>query len=218
MNQLRTYGIAASRAFRPLWTACELAIDFEHISQGYRHGATRNPAFLEVNPNGHIPVLTEIRGGTLITVWESMACSLYLADVYGKADGLDLSPASPAEKAQALRWSFWTVTELEKDTLSILMHRIAMPEAERKPEVAETAEKRLMLPLGVLEQHLIAQQTNAYVYLAGSRFTIADLCVASVVSWARAASPAFWERFPSTQAWLRDCLARPAHQQARNLP
>jgi hypothetical protein len=27
-------------------------------------------------------VLTEIRGETLIMVWESMACSLYLGDVY----------------------------------------------------------------------------------------------------------------------------------------
>jgi len=91
MNQLRIYAIAASRALRPLWTACELAIDFEHIPQGYRHGATRNPAFLEVNPNGHIPVLTEIRGGTLRKAWESMACSLYLADVYRSLRPLNAS-------------------------------------------------------------------------------------------------------------------------------
>jgi len=218
MNQLRIYGISASRAIRPLWTACELGINFDHSPQHYRGGATRSAEFLAINPNGHIPVVTEVRDGKSITVWESMACALYLADTYGKADGTDISPASPAEKADALRWVFWVVTEVEKDALSVLMHRLAMPEEERRTEIAEAAEKRLKIPLGILEQHLRHQQEHKQNMLAGTRFTIADLCVASVLSWARAADQAFWDAYPTTQGWLRSCLARPAHKQARALP
>ena len=218
MNQLTIYGTSASRAIRPLWTACELAIDFQHLPQPYHGGATRNPAFLAINPNGHIPVLTDFGDGETITVWESMACSLYLSQTYGKADGVDLSPANRAEHAQALRWAFWTVTEIEVDALSSLMHRKAMPEAERRIALAEAAEKRLSAPLSVLEQHLSSQKACGSSYISGSRFTIADLCVASVLSWVRFADHEFWKAFRKCQAWLGECLGRIAYKRARALP
>ena len=79
------------------------------------------------------------------------------------------------------------MTECEADALTVLMHRMAMPADRRKPELAEAAEKRLAVPLRVLEQHLAAQQARGQSHLAAERFTIADLCVASVLNWARPA-------------------------------
>lgn len=211
---LKIYGIGPSRAARPIWTALELGVPFDLISTPYAGGATRTPEFLAINPNGHIPVLIDERAGGAITVWESMACALYIARVHGKADGQTIAPATPREEAEALRWSFWTVSELEADALTVLMHRMAMPEDQRKPELADKAESRLKVPLTVLEKHLQAQHAKGEAYLAANRFTVADLCVASVASWVRPAA-ALLAQYPALSAWLKVCLDRPAQAQAR---
>ena len=107
---LTIYGIGASRASRPFWAALELGVPFEHIVQSYKDGGTRTPEFLAINPNGHIPAMVDERPEGKVTVWESMACALYIARVHGRADGQSITPSSAREEAEALRWSFWTVT------------------------------------------------------------------------------------------------------------
>lgn len=213
---LKIYGISASRAVRPLWVASELGLTFEHVTMTYKGGTTRTPEFLALNPNGHIPVVVDERPEGKVTVWESMACALYIARVHGQADGQSITPATPREEAEALRWSFWTVTELESDALSVLMHRMAMPEDQRKPELADKAEGRLKVPLAVLEKHLHAQNANGEAYLAANRFTVADLCVASVANWIRPA-PGLLQEYPAVNAWLKSCLDRPAHVKSRSM-
>lgn len=211
---LTIYGITASRAVRPLWVAAELGLAFRHVPTPYQGGATRTPEFLALNPNGHIPVVVDHRPDGDVVVWESMACALYLARHHGRPDGRSLTPATPREDAEALRWSLWTVTEVEKDALTVLAHRVAMPADQRKPELAEAAERRLAVPLRVLEQHLAAQAARGEAHLAAERFTVADLCVASVLNWARPARE-LMATYPRTEAWLGSCMARPAYRQLR---
>lgn len=211
---LTIYGIPASRASRPLWAAHELGLPFEHVAMPYTGGATRTPTFLAINPNGHIPVVVDQRppeeGGEVV-VWESMACTLYLARHHGRPDGVSITPANPGEDAEALRWSFWAVTETEADALTVLMHRMIMPADRRKPELAAAAERRLAVPFKVIEQHLQRQHDQGQDYLAAARFTVADLCVASVLNWARPAS-SLMAAHPLTRAWLMRCVHRPAHR------
>lgn len=211
---LTIYGIAASRAVRPLWVAEELNLPYTHGSVPYLNGGARTPEMLALNPNGHIPVLKDARPEGDVIVWESMACALYLARVHGKADGVDISPATAAEEADALRWSFWAVTELEKDALTVLMHRVAMPAEQRKAALADAAEKRLAAPLGVLEQHLAAQQAKGQLWLAANRFTVADVCVCTVAAWALPARH-LMASLPLTADWIQRCQARPAQQALR---
>lgn len=213
---LKIYGIGASRAARPLWAALELGLSFEHIPTPYAGGATRTPEFLALNPNGHIPVVVDERPEGALTVWESMACALYIARVHGNPDGQSITPANAREEAEALRWSFWTVSELEKDALTVLMHRMAMPPDQRKPELADQAESRLKVPLAVLEKHLQTQNAHGEAYLAANRFTVADVCVASVASWIRPAG-ALLAQYPSVSSWLQACVDRPAQKQARSM-
>lgn len=213
------HGIAASRALRPLWAATELGLDFTHVPTPYQGGATRTPAFLALNPNGHIPVVVDARpaaeGGEVV-LWESMACALYIARHHGVVDGVSITPANPREDAEALRWSFWVMGACEADALTVLMHRVAMPEARRKPALADAAERRLAVPLRVLESHLAQQQVRGQAHLAAGRFTVADLCVASVLQWLRPARD-LMAAHPLTRQWLRGCLHRPAFAAAQAL-
>jgi glutathione S-transferase len=195
----------------------ELGVPFEHIAMTYKAGATRTPEFLALNPNGHIPVVCDERPEGTVTVWESMACALYIVRVHGQPNGQSITPATPREEAEVLRWSFWTVTELEKDALTVLMHRMAMPADQRKPELAEQAENRLKMPLAVLEAHLQAQHAQGQAHLAANRFTVADVCVASVANWIRPA-PSLLAQYPAVSGWLHACMEREAQKRVRALP
>lgn len=211
---LTIYGIPASRAVRPLWAATELGLDFQHVELAYQNRGTRTPEFLAINPNGHVPALVDARPEGEVVVWESMACALYIARHHGKADGTSITPATPREDAEALRWSFWAVTEAEADALTVLMHRLVMPLERRKPDLADAAERRLAVPLRVIEQHLQRQQAAGQDHLAAARFTVADLCVASVLNWSRP-SKVLMDAHPLAHAWIRRCMARPAYLAVR---
>ena len=213
---LTIYGIPASRAVRPLWAATELGLHFRHVELAYLGGGTRTPEYLAINPNGHVPAVVDARPEGDVVVWESMACALYIARHHGVSDGESITPATPREDAEALRWSFWAVNEAEADALTVLMHRLVMPEERRKPELAAAAERRLAVPLRVIERHLQGQQAAGQAFLAAARFTIADLCVASVLNWARPAQGLITAH-PLTSDWIKRCINRPAYLAAKAL-
>jgi len=52
MSSLKIYGIARTRAFRALWMAKELGLDYEHDPVEIGDAGARTPEFLAINPNG----------------------------------------------------------------------------------------------------------------------------------------------------------------------
>jgi glutathione S-transferase len=201
---LKIYGVARSRAFRTLWMAKELGLDYEHVKVDFATGETRTPAHLALNPNGQVPVIDD----NGVVLWESMAINLYFAKKYGAGT---LYPTRLEDEARAWQWSFWGMTEVERPVLTALFNRAIVPENERDAAAADAAEKELAQPLGVLDSAL-GRSAN----LLGDNFTVADLNVASILSWARPAqidmSP-----FPKTAEWLKNCAERPAARAARQL-
>lgn len=134
-----------------------------------------------------------------------------MARHHGRGNGSDLAPASPAEDAEALRWAFWAMTELEADALTVLMHRRGLPPERRDADRLAAAEQRVRGPLAVLEAHLQVQAQRGWPHLAAERFTVADVCVASVANWVRS-SPELMYAFPHVHEWLQRCHARPAYR------
>jgi glutathione S-transferase len=202
---LKIWGVARSRAFRTLWMAAELGLDYELVKVDFADGGTHRPEFLAINPNGHVPVIDDAG----FRLWESMAINLYLAKKYGSGEG-GLYPRQLEDEARAWQWSFWGMTEVERPALTVLLNRIG-PEDRRDAAAADAAEHALAAPLAVLDGAVAASP-----YLLGERFTVADLNVASILSWARQGrvdlSP-----FPRAEAWLKACHDRPAARAAREL-
>src|SRR5580692_7051923 len=141
---LKIYGVARSRAFRTLWMAKELGLDYEHVKVDFAIGETRTPAHLALNPNGHVPVIDDDG----FVVWESMAINLYLAKKY--ADG-SLYPSRVEDEARTWQWSFWGMTEVERPVLTALFHRAILPENQREAALADKSEQELGRPLMVLD-------------------------------------------------------------------
>ena len=203
MSALKIYGIARSRAFRTLWMAGELGLDWEHVPVDL--GETRTPAYLAVNPNGHIPAIDD--GGFVL--WESMAINLYLAKKYGGAEGL--YPDRLEDEARAWQWSFWGMSEVERPLLTALFNRAIYPEGKRDAAAAEEAEQSLAAPFRVLDGALAESS-----YLLGARFTVADLNVAGILTWVRPAAIDL-SAAPRLATWLKACHDRPAARAARAL-
>jgi len=102
------------------------------------------------------------------------------------------------------------MTEIERHALAALLNRIG-PADRRDNAAADTAERALAAPLAVLDEALMVSP-----YLAGPHFTVADLNVAGILSWARQERVDF-APYPKAEAWLRTCHDRPAARAAREL-
>ena len=196
MSNLKIYGIPLSRAYRALWMVNELGLDYENVPIHFADGSAKTPQYLAVNPNGRIPAIDD----NGFKLWESMAINLYLAKKHGSV----LLPKTMEGEAQAIQWSFWVMTEVEKPALAVLLHRFFLPKDQRDSKLADDGEQQLQKPLEVLDQHLATTG-----YLVGPTFTVADLNVASVLSWARMGRVAL-SGFPHVDGWLAECLKRPA--------
>jgi glutathione S-transferase len=200
---LKLYGTSMSRAARSLWALEELGLTYEHVPLNTQ-GDSRKPEFLKVNPNGHVPTLED--DGQVF--WESMAINLYLAEKYGKAP---LWPSSVADHGHAYQWSLWAMTEVESHLLALLMHKMLLPKEQRSDKAIAAATEALKAPLKVLDGALAGKQ-----YLLGNDFTIADLNVASVLSFAMLVKLDL-SATPAAAAWLGKCLSRPANAKVRGL-
>jgi|HubBroStandDraft_2_1064218.scaffolds.fasta_scaffold645367_1 glutathione S-transferase len=199
MSKLRIYGIARTRAFRALWVAKELGLDYQHLPIEIGDDGAKSPEFLAINPNGRLPVIVD---GDFV-LFESLAITLYLAKKHSSGK---LYPGSLEGEARAWQWSLWAVTEVDRGVNIWSLHAVRLPPAERNNALREEALKVLASPFKVLDA-AVAQRP----YLLGSEFTVADLNVAAVISRAVDMDLSVW---PHLKVWLARCLDRPAAQDA----
>jgi glutathione S-transferase len=197
---LRIYGSPNSRALRTVWMAAELGLEYDHKDWLPRSPDTQTADYREVNPNARVPTIDD--DGFILS--ESMAINLYLAKKHKK-----LYPTDPQHEALAWQWSLWETDRLDRQIVTYVRNFVALPEAERKPEVAAAAWKEVAPAFDVLETALTKSE-----WLAGSAFSVADLNVAGALYRALSIDVAKWPHF---DAWLKRCWARPAALEARKL-
>lgn len=202
MSNLRIYGIARTRAFRALWIAMELGIDYEHLPIEIGDTGAKTPEFLKLNPNGRLPVIAD---GDFV-LFESLAITMYLAKKH--ADGT-LYPGTLEGEARCWQWTMWALTEVDRGVNIWSLHAVRLPPEERDAAKREEALKVIAKPFAVLDAAL-AQQP----YLVGDDFTVADLNVVAVIS--RAVDMDL-SATPNLKSWLTRCLERPAARQAMAL-
>jgi glutathione S-transferase len=206
---MKLYGITGSRALRSIWALEEVGAEYELV-QTHFMGDSKKPEYLALNPNGRIPTLVD---GDL-TLYESMAINLYLARKYGG----DLWPSAENDRALAVQWSFWGISDIEPRLMAILINRMMLPEDQRDGAAADKAEKEIARPLRVLEAHLsshgVSSHGGDHPSILGGDFTIADLNVASVLAMSSLVGLdlAPW---PTVQQWLASCTSRPSMVRAQ---
>lgn len=123
--------------------------------------------FFAVNPKGQVPALL-LDDGTLLT--EGAAIMQYLAD--SVPDRQLLAPVSSISRYKTLEWLNYIATELHKGFTPLF--RPDTPE-EYKPTVRALLEKKMQYVDGSLKEGQ---------WICGSRFTIADAYLFTVLRWA----------------------------------
>lgn len=146
-----------------LWLAHELELSFEHILAGKEFGIVHTEAFLQLNPNGLIPVLQD----EYTSIWESQIILRYLAEVYGKEK---IWISHPQKRFQAEQWLDWYITSFLPQFSIIFYELVRTPHDKQRldilPPIIETIEKQLL----ILEELLSKQP-----YISGQQFGIADI-------------------------------------------
>jgi glutathione S-transferase len=197
---LRIYGMARTRAFRALWIAKELGLDYEHVPVEIGAAGARQPEYLAVNPNGRLPAIDDDG----FVLWESLAITLYLAKKHGC-----LYPGTLEGEAKAWQWSLWAVQEVDRGVNIWSLHAVRLPPEDRDAARRDEALRVIALPFRVLDGALTDRP-----YLLGDDFTVADLNVAAVISRAIEMD---LSATPHLAVWLKRCLDRPSARAALRL-
>jgi glutathione S-transferase len=174
------------------WLLEELGVDYE--TKFIEYGAAmKSPEYLAINPMGKVPAIQH--GEVVVT--ESAAICTYLAETFPDAG---LAPL-PEEKGNYYRWMFFAAGPLEQAT------------GLKALEVEIPHEKQGMLGCGNLELTLnaLSKAFTANEYIAGKRFTAADIYIGSHIGWGmqfgtiekRPEYIAYWERVSQRSAYLQ---------------
>ena len=149
-------------------TLRESGKDFSLIGVDLMHKRMENgDDFLKVNPKGQVPALL-LDDNTLLT--EGVAIMQYIAD--SVSDRQLLAPVGTINRYKTLEWLNFIGTELHKGFTPLI--RPDTPE-EYKPTVRALLDKKL----AYIDESLAGAQ-----WISGSRFTIADAYLFTVLRWA----------------------------------
>ena len=165
-----------------------------NIGKGDQH----TPDFLRINPNNKIPAIVDHDGpgGQPVTVFESGAILIYLAEKTGR-----LLPKDGADRAAALQWLMFQMGGVGPMFGQVGHFKMAAPEPNPYAEKRYTDESLRLL--GVMDGRL----TDA-PYLAGA-YSIADIATYPWILAGRRLGLDL-EAFGNVSRWLEAIGERPA--------
>lgn len=193
---LTLYTNPMSRGRIARWMLEEVGPEYETIVLDYASTMKAEP-FLSINPMGKVPTI--VHDGQIVT--ECAAICAYLAEAFRDAD---LAPHAN-ERAAYYRWLFYAAGPVEAAT------------ANRALGVVPTESQERMVGYGNFDTMVavLEQAVGEHDYIAGDRFTAADVYVGSQVIWGQQ-----FDWLPKRDAftdYAERLKARPAYIQAVKL-
>lgn len=82
----------------------ELNLQYNEKFVNIFKGEQYKPEFLKINPNNKVPAIVDRRAKEPVTIFESGAILLYLAETEGK-----LIPKDSKKRYEVIKWLFWQV-------------------------------------------------------------------------------------------------------------
>jgi len=183
-----------------------LDIPAEEIDLGTR--AQLGNEYLQVNPLGEAPVLITDDGHTLT---ESTAICHYLE---GQHPEPNLLGVTPLEKAQIMMWDrrielhgFAAVAEAFRNSSPRFVDR-SVTGTENYPQIPALVERGTARSVTAFEN--LNTRLGETEYVAGDRFTLADITAFVLCGFARWIKQGPADSHSNTQRWLSAVSARPS--------
>ncbi len=161
---LTLYTNPMSRGRIARWMLEEVGTEYETVFLDYASTMKAEP-YLSINPMGKVPAI--VHDGRTVT--ECAAICAYLAEAFPEAG---LAPRGD-ERADYYRWLFYTAGPVEAAITN------------RSLGVVPTDAQQRMVGYGSYETvvGVLEQAVGAHPYIAGDRFTAADVYVGAQVMW-----------------------------------
>lgn len=171
----------------------ESGLDFTLVGVDLQKKVTETGEdFLQTNPKGQVPTL-QLDDNTVLT--EGVAIMQYIAD--SVADRQLLAPVSSISRYKTLEWLNFISTELHKGFTPLF--RPDTPE-DYKPTARALLDKKMAY---------IDSELADCEWISGSRFTIADAYLFTVLRWAFAVKLEM-DGYKNIAAYMGRVAARPA--------
>jgi GST-like protein len=187
----------------------ECALAYQTVLMRLSEGDQFDPDFLKISPNGRMPAIVDHdTDGEPVSVFESGAILLYLAEKTGRFAPADTSVLSSSTRRELMEWLFWQVGN-QGPLAGQLSHFVNYaPSGQEYGLKRYTNEYKRCLT--VLENRL---QGRDYIL---EEYSIADMIC---FPWAFIAKPLGVDLadYPRVSAWRADIKSRPAVRRAIDL-
>jgi GST-like protein len=177
----------------------EAALKYELKLVNIGKGDQFRPDYLAISPNNKMPAIVDrapADGGAPISVFESGAILMYLADKTGK-----FIPDDTRGRVTAMEWLFWQVGGL--GPMIGQRHHFERYAEEKIPYAIERYARETLRLVGVLDRRLAGRS-----FICGEAYTIADM--ASYPWIASHAAQEGLDSYPNVKRWHDEIAARPA--------
>ena len=196
MNELRLYDYAASgNCYKVRLLLANLGREYERVPVDIFDGDTLTDEYARKNPAREVPVL-ELPDGRHLT--QSGAILMYLAD------GTELLPGDPFDRAQVLRWLLYEQTDVVPATGG-LRFRLITGRLDPDSPGAQQRKQAGAQVMSLLDDHLAPQS-----FFAAGRYTIADIAIYGYVHVAGEAGYDM-SAYPNIGRWLERVAAQPGY-------
>lgn len=196
-DQLTFYTNPQSRGRLARWMLEEIGKPYRTEVLDYAT-SMKAPEYLAINPMGKVP--TVVHGKRVVT--ECAAICAYLAEAFPEAA---LNP-TPEERADYYRWLFFAAGPLEAAITDTQVFGVE-PDADKQRMVGYGTYAAVM--------DALAQAFKSNPYVAGDRFTAADVYVGAQITWGLNFGTI--EKRNEFQAYSDRVVQRPAFQRATEL-
>jgi glutathione S-transferase len=196
--RLRLYGMTGSgNCYKPALLLRQLELPFEWTEVDILAGGSRTPEFLARNPNGKVPLLEITDAGETRALAESNAMLCYLAE------GTPFLPEDRWPRAQVLQWLFFEQYSHEPHIATVRFWvKYLRKQEEWRDKIAEATRKG-HAALAVMEQQLARTP-----FLAGARYTIADIALYAYTHVAHEGNYSL-QSYPAIRGWLARVEGQP---------
>ena len=178
----------------------EAGLEYRIIPVNISQGDQFKPEFLAISPNNRMPAIVDHEpedGGAPVSVFESGAILLYLAEKTGQFIAKDLRG-----RVEVLQWLFWQMGGL--GPMAGQNHHFVQYAPEKIPYAMERYIKETNRLYGVLNKRL-----GDRAFVAGEDYSIADMaCYPWIVPHKRQEQNI--DDFPHLKRWFEAIRARPA--------
>lgn len=169
----------------------------------------RRTDFLALNPAGDVPVLVEQDGTTLAN---SQVICEYLEEVYPE---VNLLGDNPVQRSETRRLVSWFNVKFENEvSQNLIGEKIIKPFLKQGTPHAPS----IRAGYANIHYHLdyIGFLTEKREWLAGDKFSLADIAAAAHLSCIDYLQDVPWEEHPTARDWFEKVTARPSFTPLRD--